>query len=112
MNSLNPLTQKFDSHFYRKRIETPQHIHRTVPVMKIIVTFFVLTIGANTFAQSQFTGANELTLDRAIRMALDSNYTERTAVNSLEVADLTKTRASDNLHALSAIEDYRTASRR
>ncbi|MEI8133958.1 MAG: TolC family protein [bacterium] len=64
--------------------------------MKTLLATIVLGIATTAFSQQHVTGSNELTLDQAIRVALDSNYTTRTASNDLTSAQLTNTKAGDS----------------
>jgi outer membrane protein len=77
-------------------VETKSTNHRKEPVMKTLLIILLLSFTTTAFCQ-QYTGSNELTLDQAIRMALDSNYTTRTATNDLTVAQYQNTKAADNL---------------
>lgn len=64
--------------------------------MKTFLFFLFLGIAASVNAQP-VTGTNELTLDQAIGMALEHNYTTRTASNDLLVSQYDRTKAGDNL---------------
>lgn len=64
--------------------------------MKTVLTALLLLVAGTSFAQ-QLTGSRELTLDDAVKMALDKNYTIRTASYDLEVAHLTRSKAGDVL---------------
>jgi outer membrane protein len=65
--------------------------------MKTLSLLLLLVLAATSYAQQHHTGSNEITLDQAIRLALDSNYTTRTASNDLVAAQYTSTKAGDHL---------------
>jgi outer membrane protein len=65
--------------------------------MKTLSLILIFGIAATAFGQQRMTGTNEISLDQAIKIALDSNYTTRTAVNNLTVAQYSTTKANDNL---------------
>jgi len=65
--------------------------------MKTIILFLLLGTAPVVFCQQRVTGTNAITLDQAIRLALDSNYSTRIAYNNLTSAQYTSTKASDNL---------------
>jgi outer membrane protein len=65
--------------------------------MKTLSFFLFLGIAATAYGQQRMTGSNEISLDQAIHIALDSNYTERAASLNLTSAQYTSTKASDNL---------------
>ena len=65
--------------------------------MKTLTLLFFFVTAATAFGQQHVTGSNEITLDQAVRLALDSNYTTRTAGNDLTAAQYTSSKAGDNL---------------
>ena len=65
--------------------------------MKTLSLILFLGIAATAYGQQHMTGSIEISLDQAISIALDSNYTERTAFLNLTSAQYTSTKASDNL---------------
>ena len=65
--------------------------------MKTLLILLLLGFASTTFGQQRFSGTNAITLDQAIRLALDSNYSSRSAMNELTIAQYTGTRANDNL---------------
>jgi len=65
--------------------------------MKTLSLILFLGISAAAYGQQRMTGTNEITLDKAISIALDSNYTTRGAMYNLDAAQYTSTKASDNL---------------
>ena len=65
--------------------------------MKTLFITLLLGFASTIFGQQRMTGSNDLTLDQAIRLALDSNYITRTASNSLTIAQYGSTKANDNL---------------
>ncbi len=74
--------------------------------MKTVLTALLLLVVGTSFAQ-QLTGSHELTLDDAVKMALDKNYNIRTAGYSLETAQLTRSKAGDALlPSVSGSADY------
>ncbi len=68
---------------------------RRKPVMKTIVALFILLLTCNAFGQA--TGTREVTLDEAIRIALDKNYSAKNANLDLDKAEYTRSKAGDNL---------------
>ncbi len=65
--------------------------------MKTLSLLFLFSFAVTAYSQQHVTGTNVITLDQAIRLALDSNYTTRTTANDLLAAQYTSTKASDNL---------------
>lgn len=65
--------------------------------MKTLLILILLGFASTTYGQQRMTGTNDLTLDQAIRLALDNNYTTRSATNDLTIAQYGSTKASDNL---------------
>ncbi|HYM19712.1 MAG TPA: TolC family protein [Candidatus Kapabacteria bacterium] len=63
--------------------------------MKLIVTAILTCIAAASFAQA--TGSSQLTLDDAIKLALEKNYTARTAADALSSAEFSRSKAGDAL---------------
>ncbi len=64
--------------------------------MKTLYIILFFSLAATAYGQ-RFTGTSEITLDQAIRLALDSNYTARTAEYNVTSAQYGSTKASDNL---------------
>ncbi len=65
--------------------------------MKTLLILLLLGFASATYGQQRMTGSNAITLDQAIRIALDSNYTAQTATNNLTIAQYQSTKANDNL---------------
>ena len=65
--------------------------------MKTLFSILILSFAATAFGQQRMTGTNEISLDQAIKIALDSNYTTREAEYNLTSAQYGSTKASDNL---------------
>jgi len=65
--------------------------------MKTLSLILFFGVAATAFGQQRMTGTNEISLDQAIRIALDSNYTTRDAAYNLDAAKYGSTKASDNL---------------
>lgn len=63
---------------------------------RLVLSFIFLYFGAPLWAQSPL-GSNELSLDEAIRIALDKNYDARSAQLQLKRAEVGLDRAEDNL---------------
>ncbi len=87
--------------------------------MKTIILFLLLGSASAAFCQQHLTGTNELTLDEAIKMALEKNYITRSSSNDLTIAQYGSTKANDNLlptaiatgsygysHALTSQQDF------
>lgn len=64
--------------------------------MKATLVFFLTVAAVSAYGQS-VTGTNQISLDEAIRIALDKNYDTRSAGLELEGAQISKTQANDNL---------------
>lgn len=65
--------------------------------MKTVLIIFFLAFASTSWSQQPVTGTNEITLDQAIRIALEKNYTTRTASNDLAVSQYERDKAGDNL---------------
>jgi outer membrane protein len=64
--------------------------------MKATLIFFLTIAAVSAYGQT-VTGTNQISLDEAIRIALDKNYDTRSAGLGLESAQISKTQANDNL---------------
>ena len=73
---------------------------------RLVLSLLFLFVGAPVWSQNSL-GSSELSLDEAIRIALDKNYDARSAQLSLESAEVRKDRAESNLlPSLSASSSY------
>lgn len=64
--------------------------------MKLTVTTILTLFALNAFGQ-QFSGSREITLDDAIKLALEKNYSSRQAILQLEQAQYGRSKAGDAL---------------